>query len=67
MYKIYPTIRNAAIIAFCYCDLAEALQDDDKGQHLGLHLILSSPREAGTDIWVGNRPGGGARFIVAYP
>jgi len=37
------------------------------GQHMGLHLLKSSLKEAGANIWVEERPGGGARFIVDIP
>ena len=47
-------------------DPVETLQDDDKGHHIGLHLLQSSLREAGADIWVEDRSGGGARFIIEF-
>lgn len=47
-------------------DPVETLQNDDKGHHIGLHLLQSSLREAGADIWVEDRSGGGARFIIEF-
>lgn len=38
--------------------------EGSEGQHVGLSLLRAGLREQGVDIWVEEREGGGARFVV---
>lgn len=40
---------------------------DSEGRGLGLHIARTIARSQGGDLWVEERPGGGASFVLAVP
>jgi two-component system OmpR family sensor kinase len=46
---------------------ARTVDTPDAGRGLGLYIARCLMRDQGGDVWVEERPGGGARFVVAVP